>query len=116
MSERKECVKERGRKRNTSPRAKQVLGKCGRWLFLLLILMENWLCIDAAAGRLEPEGKAEVAKIIIVSDVVRGTKVGPGWQRPSGEADGKASKKWKPPNGADWTEMRKEEKRLSAPY
>ena len=75
VSERKECVKERGWKRNTSPRAKQVLGKCGRWLFLLLILMENWLCIDAAAGRLEPEGKAEVAKIIIVSDVVRGTKV-----------------------------------------
>ena len=41
VSERKEGdVKEKGRKRNKSPRAKQVLGRSGRWLFLLLILMQ----------------------------------------------------------------------------
>ena len=54
---------------------KQVLGKSGRWLFRLLIFVQSWVCIDAAAGRLEPEGEAEVPKIIIVSDAVRGTKV-----------------------------------------
>ena len=76
VSERKEeDVEETGRKRNKSLRAKQVLGKSGRWLFLLLILGQNWLCIDAAAGRLEPEGEAEVPKIIIVSDAVRGINV-----------------------------------------
>ena len=75
VSERKEEVEETGRKRNKSLRAKQVLGKSGRWLFLLLILGQNWLCIDAAAGRLEPEGEAEVPKIIIVSDAVRGINV-----------------------------------------
>ena len=75
VSDRKEeDVKEKGRKRNKSPRAKQFLGRSGRWLFLLLILVQNWLCIDAAAGRLEPEGEA-VPKITIVSDAVRGTKV-----------------------------------------
>ena len=70
-----EYVKKKGRKRNKSPRAKQVWGKSGRWLFLLWTLMQHWLCIDAAAGRLEPEGEAEVPKIIIVSDAVRSTKV-----------------------------------------
>ena len=75
VERKEENVKEKGRKRNKSPRAKQVLGKSGRWLFLLLILMQNWFCVDAAAGRLEPEGEAEVPKIIIVSDAVRGTKV-----------------------------------------
>ena len=43
VSERKEEeVKEKGKKRNKSPRAEQLLGRSGRWLFLLLILMQNW--------------------------------------------------------------------------
>ena len=76
MSERKEAdVKEKGRKRSKSPRAKQFLGRYGRWLFLLLILVQNWFCVDAAAGRLEPEGEAEVPENIIESDAVRGTEV-----------------------------------------
>ena len=61
--------------RNKSPRTKQFLGRSGRWLFILLILMQNWFCVDAAAGRLEPEGEAEVLEIIIVSDAVEGTFV-----------------------------------------
>ena len=76
MSERKEEeVKEKGRKRNKSPRAKQFLGRSGRGLFRLLIWMQFWFCVDAAAGRLKPKGEAEVSDIIIVSDAMEGTFV-----------------------------------------
>ena len=37
--------------------------------------MQNWFCVDAAAGRLELKGEAEVPEIIIVSDAVEGTFV-----------------------------------------
>ena len=40
----KEC-----RKRDRRPRARQVLEKSGRWLFLFLLLGLNWLCVNAAA-------------------------------------------------------------------
>ena len=86
-------MKEKGRKRNQSPRAKQFLGRSGRWLFLLLILMQNWLCVDAAAGRLELKGEAEVPEIIIVSDAVEGTFVNPGWRKPSKGAEGNSPEK-----------------------
>ena len=38
-----------GRKRNRRPRARQVLGKAGRWLFLFLLLGQNSICLNAAA-------------------------------------------------------------------
>ena len=41
----------------------------------LLILMQNWFCVDAAAGRLKLKGEAEVSEIIIVSDAMEGTFV-----------------------------------------
>ena len=105
MTERKEeDVEMEGRKSDRCPKARHALGKSGRWLLLSLLLGQNWLCIDAAAEnfqrrtgmlkrmqqqkvleevrsreestwRQEPEGRAEVPKIIIVSDAVRGTKV-----------------------------------------
>ena len=40
-----------------------------------MILMQNWFCVDAAAGRLELKEEAEVREIIIVSDAVEGTFV-----------------------------------------
>ena len=80
-----------------------------RWLFLLLILVQNWVCIDAAAGRLEPEGEAEVPKIIVVSDVVRGTKVDLDGKSLQEEQIEKLPRTWKRSKGADWTEKRKEE-------
>ena len=58
-----------------------------------MILMHNWFCVDAAAGRLEPKGEAEVLEVIIVSDAVEGTFVKPGWQKPSGGAQGKVPKR-----------------------
>ena len=74
--------------------------------------MQNWFCVDAAAGRLEPQGEAEVPKIIIVSDAVRGTKVDLDGKSLQEEQTGKPPRKWKRSKGADRTEMRKEEKRL----
>ena len=73
--ERRRCKGERQTKRSKSPRVKQVLGTSGRWLFLLLILMQDWFCVDAAAGRLGPGGVAEVPEITFVSDAVEGTFV-----------------------------------------
>ena len=68
-------MKKKGRERNKSPRTKQFLGRSGRWVLLLLILMQIWFSVDAAARRLEPKGEAEVPQIIIVSDAVEGTFV-----------------------------------------
>ena len=132
---------EEGRKIDRHPRARQALGKSGRRLLLLLLFGQNWLCVDAAAEglqrrtemmkgmrqqevveevgsgrestwRQEPEGEAEVPKIIIVLGAVRGTKVdldGKGLQVKQME---KIPRKWKRPKGDDRTEMRREEKRL----
>ena len=111
VSERKEeDVNEKGRKRNKSPRAKQLLGRSGRWLFLLVI--QNWFCVDAAVGRLEPKGKAEVPEIIIVSDAVEGTFLDLDGKSLQEEQKEKHQRKWKRSKGVDRTEMRKEEKRL----
>ena len=113
MSERKEGdVVEKGRKRNNSPRAKQVLGKSGRWLFLLMIFGQNLFCVDAAAGRLEPKGEAEVPEIIVVSDAVEGTFVNLDGKSLQVKQMEKHQRKWKRIKGVDRTEMRKEEERL----
>ena len=69
--------------------------------------MQNWLCIDAAAGRLEPEGEADLPKIIIVSDAVGGTKVDLDGRSLQEEQMGKHQRKWKRSNGVDWTENEK---------
>ena len=93
VSERKEeDVKEKGRKRSKSPRAKQVLGKSGRWLFLLLILMQHWLCVDAAAEAGAKRGSGGAEDHYRVGCGQRHQN-GPGWQKPSQGADGRASEK-----------------------
>ena len=48
-----EEVEKKGRKSNRRPRARQVLGRSGRWLFLLVLLGQNWLCVNAAAEGLQ---------------------------------------------------------------
>ena len=83
-----------------------------RWPFLL-ILVQNWFCVDAAALlRLEPKKEAEVPEIIIVSDAVEGTFVNLDGGIHQKKQKEKHQKKWKWTNGLDRTEMRKEEKRL----
>ena len=70
--------------------------------------MQNWCSVDAAARRLEPIGEAEVPKIIVVLDAVRGTFVnldGKGLQE---EQEEKYHREWKRSKGVDRNEMRKE--------
>ena len=105
-------MKEKGRKRNRSPRAKQLLGGSGRWLFLLLILMQNWFGVDAAVGRQDSEGKAQVPEIIIVSDAVEGTFVDLEGKSLQEEQKDRHQRQWKRSKGVDRTGLRKEEKRL----
>ena len=83
-----------------------------RWLLLLLILMQNRFCVDAAAGRPEPKGKREGPEIIIVSDAVEGTFVDLGGKSLQEKQKWKHPREWKLSKWADWTEMRKGEKRL----
>ena len=50
----------RGRKGRQRPRARQVLGKSGRWLFLLVLLGQNWLCVNAEAEGLQKRAEKMV--------------------------------------------------------
>ena len=108
VGRKEEDVKEKGRKRSKSLRAKQVLGRSGRWLFLLLILVQDWVCIDAAAGRREPKGKAEVPE----NHYRVGCGVDLDGKSLQEEQMEKHQREWKRFTGVDRTEMRKEEKRL----
>ena len=57
-----EEVGKNGRKSDRRPRAGQVLGKSGRWLFLLVLLGQNWLCVNVAAeGSQERKNGDDVA-------------------------------------------------------
>ena len=48
-----EEVEKKGRKSDRRRRARQALEKSGRWLFLLLLVGQNWLCVNAAAEGLQ---------------------------------------------------------------
>ena len=89
----------KGRERNESPRTKQFLGRSGRWLFFLLILMQHWFRVGAAARRLEPKREAEVPEIVIVSDAVEGTFVNPDGKSLQEEQKGKYQREWKRSKG-----------------
>ena len=90
-------MKKKGRERNKSPRTKQFLGRCGRWLFVLLVLTQSWFSVGAAARRLEPKCEAEVPEIIIVSDAVEGTFVNLDGKSLQEEQKGKYQREWKRP-------------------
>ena len=74
--------------------------------------MQNWFCVDAAVGSVEPKGEAEVPEIIIVSDAVEDTFVGLDDISLQQKQKEKYQRKSKRSKGVDRTEMRKEEKRL----
>ena len=94
VSERKEEDLKKNAERGTRVhRTNQFLVRSGRWLFLLLTLMQNWFCVDAAAGRLEPKGEAEVPEITIVSDAEEGTFVNLDGKSLQEEQKGKAPEK-----------------------
>ena len=53
VSERKEeDVREKRQEEEQETQGETISGKSGRWLFHLLILMQYWFCVGAAAGRL----------------------------------------------------------------
>ena len=115
VSERKEeDLEEKGRNRNKSPRTKQLLGRSGKWVFLLLILLQKWFCVDAAVGRLEQEGKRKCRKSL--SCRMRWKALSWTWivkasrrsRRKSTGESGSGHKEL----FTDRTEVRKEEKRL----
>ena len=64
--------------------------------------MQNWVCVDAPAGRLEPEGEAEVVEIIIVSDAVQSTFVHLDGKSLQEEQKGKYQREWKRLTGRKW--------------
>ena len=95
---RKEDEKEKERrKREGRPKARQTLGKFGRWLFLLLLQGQNWLCVSAAA---EGPQKRREAMVRMQQEVqVKGGR----WAE-------EIPQRWRQPKGEDWTEMKKEAK------
>ena len=62
VSERRRRCERKRQEEEQESREKQFPGKYGRWLFLLLVLLQHWFCVDAAAGRLEPKGKRKCRK------------------------------------------------------
>ena len=98
MAGRKEEEKEKeGVKKNRSPRVRQVLRKSGRWLFLLLLLGQNWLCVNAAVEGLQR--RAEMMERLQQQEVqVKESR----WVK-------EIPQRWRQSKGEDRTEMRKKE-------
>ena len=97
---RKEDEKEKEcRKRDGRSKVRQTLWKSGRWLFLLLLLPENWLCVSAAAEG--PQRRTEVMVRVQQDVQVKGGR----WAE-------EIPQRWRQPKGEDKTEMKKEEKLL----
>ena len=72
--------------------------KSGRWLFLLLLLVQNWPCVNAATEGLQK--RTEMIEMLQQQEVQVSRWVEEIPQR------------WKQPKGEDRTATRKEAKRL----
>ena len=81
------------------PKARQILGKLGKWLFVLLILGQNWLCVSAAPEK--PQRRTEAMVRMQQEVQVKGSR----WAE-------EISRRWKQPKGEDRVEMKKEAKLL----
>ena len=93
---RKEDKKEKwSRKRARRPKARHALGKFGKWLFLLLILGQNWRSVNDAAGR--PQRRAE-AMVRMQQEV----------QVKEGRGVEDIPQRWRQPKREDWTWKKKE--------
>ena len=101
LAKRKEEEEEKkGRKSDKQPRTRQVLGKFGRLLFLLVLLGQNWLCVNAAAEGLQKR-----------------TEMMERWQQQQAQVTWsrwveEISQRWRQPQGEDKTKMKKEGKLL----
>ena len=86
----------KGRKSDKRPRTRQFLGKSGRLLFLLVLLAQNWLYVNAAA-----EGLQKRTEILERWQQQR-------FQAKEGRWVEEIPQRWKQPTGEDSTEMKKE--------
>ena len=80
--------KEKERKRSERrPKARQNFEKFGKWLFILLILGQNWLCVSAAAE--EPQRRTEVImrmqQEVQVKESRWAEEISQMWKKPEGE-------------------------------
>ena len=77
------------------PKARQTVGKFGMWLFLLLILEQNWLSVSAAGEG--PQRKTEAVMRMQQEVQIKESR----WAEAT-------PKRWKQPKGEDRIEMKKE--------
>ena len=96
---RRRCKRKKAERGTKDP----IAGKIGKVALPSLDSDTELFCVDAAAGRLEPKGEAEVLEISIVSDAVEGKSL-------QEEQKGKYQREWKRSKLVDRNEMRKEEK------
>ena len=106
MSERKEEDLEKKKSRESN----KAVGRSGRCFFFLLILRQNWFCVDEAVARLETQGEAEVRELIIVSDAVEGTPVDLDGESLQEEQKGKYKRDWKRSKGVDRNDMERKKR------
>ena len=87
-------MKEKESKRSERrPKARQTLGKFGKWLFSLLLLVQNWLCVSAAA---EGPKKRTEAMVRMQQEV----------QVKEGRWAGEIPQRWRQLKGEEWTEKK----------
>ena len=92
-AEMKEEKKEKeDRKRNRRPKARQVLVNFGRWLLLVLLVGQNWLCVSAAAEGPQRRTEERMQQVARVKESR--------WVE-------EVPQRWKQPEGEDRTEMKK---------
>ena len=87
-------------KSDRRPRARQILGKSGRWLFLLELVVQSRLCVNAAAEGLQE--RADTMERWQQQEV----------QVPESRWAEEVPPRWKQPKGEDRTEKKK--KRVKA--
>ena len=96
----KKGKKEKESKRSERrPKARQTLGKFGKWLFLFLIMGQNWLIVNAAAEG--PHRRTEAVMRMQQEVQIKENR----WTEAT-------PKRWKQPKGEDRTEMKKEAKKI----
>ena len=96
------------------PTARQTLGNFGKWLFIVLILAQNWLCVSAAAERPQrgTEAMVRMQQEVQVKESRRAEDFSQRWKQPKGEESAEMQKEAKLLrctllNGSAWSTDRK---------
>ena len=100
MKRKEEEKEKKGRKSDKRARTRHVLEKSGRLLFLLVLLEQSWLCVDAAA-----EGLQKRTEVMERWQQQRVQVKEGGWVE-------EIPQRWKQPKGEDRSKLKKEAKLL----